>query len=121
MATRVFLACGDIRRCAFFAGTGLLLDCAVFVCAPSLLFFAALVLPAGRVDARVPVVVVAACGRRFGAALRFAVLPTVPRRAVVAAFFALAFFALAFFAGFLRAAAFLPERFAVVAIICSCC
>jgi hypothetical protein len=93
-----------------------------------LLFFAALVLPADRVDARVPdfaFAAFAACGRRFGAALRCAVLPVAPRRAVAATFFAvlfaLAFFVPAFFAGFLRAVVFLPGRFAVVAIICSCC
>jgi hypothetical protein len=94
-----------------------------------LLFFAALVLPADRVDAGVPVFAFAACGR-LAAALRVAVLAGTPRRAVVAAFFALVFFAPAFFApaffaptffaGFLRAVVFLPERFAVVAIICSC-
>jgi hypothetical protein len=89
-----------------------------------LLFFAALVLPADRVDAGVPVFAFAACGR-LAAALRVAVLAVTPRRAVVAAFFALVFFAPAFFAptffaGFLRAVIFLPGRFAVVAIICSC-
>jgi hypothetical protein len=98
----------------------LLLDRAVFVRAPSLLSFAALVLAADRVDARAAVFAFAACGR-FGAALRFAALPVALRRAVVATFFALAFLAAAFFAGFLRAVVFLPERFAVVAIICSCC
>jgi hypothetical protein len=91
-----------------------------------LLFFAAFVLTADRVGARAPVFAFAACGRRFGAALRCAVLPLGPRRAVVVAFFALTFFAPAFltpafFAGFLRAVVFLPGRFAVVAIVCSCC
>jgi len=59
-----------MRRCVvFFAGTGLLLDRAVFVRGRSLLSFAALVLLAERADARAPLFAFAACGR-FSAALR---------------------------------------------------
>jgi len=115
-----------MRRCVFFAGTGLRLDRAGLACAASLLFFAVLVLPADRVEALAPdfafvaFAAFAASGRRLGAALRCAVLPATPRRAVAAAFFAPAFFAPDFFAGVLRALVFFAGRFALVAIVCSC-
>ena len=91
------------------------LDRAVFVPASSLLFFAVFVLAAERVGVRVLAAVFAACRRRFGAARRAGALPAL-RRGVTAVLRAAAFFAV-----LLRAVFFLLERFAVVAMICSCC